>query len=167
MLIAIQELSTHWTKAARGAPLATLRNASPRTLRLPDVPKRSGVSDILHRVRFDERVDFEPRQLDEAVLGRRYSEIHGLTVVHDVHRARVTYSWTMACGAPERPASTPIWLAPGEWCQVLHNGRFALDSAPWTYQSTVINVALLAEFEADVFLKGSSTRVVDCLADLW
>src|SRR5258708_33652538 len=166
-MIVVQELQTWWTKQSGGSPAADARNRTPRALVAPVTPEPLSTI-VLHRVRFDESRAFAPAVLDApprgvsaghpaACISLREDGLHGLVVA---------FVWDfLLCGAPRRPSGTPIHLREGDWCQVLHNGRHGSDRE-WSYQSTVVNVAVLTKPIPSVFLDSKPVAISNHLADL-
>src|SRR5688572_24303520 len=117
-LIVVQLIVTSWTKASRGAPDATKRNASPTALVVPGMSLGSDTL-LLHKVAFNEPT-FEPRSSCEAVgMDRLRDLVHSLALRTEGQTLRAQYVWSLASGAPERPHGRAIRVRPGESCQIL------------------------------------------------
>lgn len=109
--VIIQQLSIVWTKGARGAPAASLRNALPRAL--PVTPyeaaylyQRHVFSEAdgcyRHRLREDQTGDQVPRTCRDL----------GLALQDGVLSLRTV--WTAHMGQPPRKSSSVVKLAIGE-----------------------------------------------------
>jgi len=164
-MIVVQELRTRWTKLSRGAPAASSRNRTPRGLRLP-VQHVQAQDSFFHRVVFAEEAAFEPQVKEAAFFANAKREIAGVEIRPDASPLVVSFVWSVfACGAPARPHGKRASLESGEWCQILHNGRFGYDHE-WTYQSTVVNIAVLTNWNPDAFLSSPPTFTMDHRAEL-
>jgi len=164
-MIVVQELRTRWTKLSRGAPAASLRNRTPRALRLP-VRHVQSQNSFFHRVVFAEEAAFEPRVKEADFFANAKRELAGVEIRSDVSPLLVTFVWShFGCGAPERPHGQRASILSGEWCQILQNGRFGYDRE-WAYQSTVVNIAVMIDWNPEVFLTSPPTLTMDHRAEL-
>ncbi len=149
-MIAVQTISTSWTKSSRGGSLAMLRNCVPKRLplSLPDDLKNI----VWHSVAYSECNRFAA-PISVRVTGHCEDNRYGCKNA-EVERyddyAILTYRYQT--GAPARQffgqSGTPV--APehsikipwNRWASVEYNGRFAcIDTGNWWYERVVINVA--------------------------
>lgn len=115
---------------------------------------------------FAEEAAFVPQVMEAASFANAKREIAGVEIRPDTSPLLVAFVWSgLVCGAPKRPHGQRASIQPGEWCQILHNGRFGCDNE-WAYQSTVVNIAVLTDPRPDVFLRMPPTLTMDHRADL-
>jgi len=162
-MVVVQEIRTRWTKASRGAPAASRRNDVPSAV---PIPRGNAADLLLHRVEYDERRDFVPEVLPTPAFSSVADIVSGLECREDAKSLIVAYIWNHSCGAPSRPHGRRIRLAKGEWCRLIHNGRFGYDSG-WSYQSTVLNVGYVELPKAEMFFGTDHKEISDHRRDLW
>ncbi|MGY0231041.1 hypothetical protein [Longispora urticae] len=152
-----QWVRTSWTKASRGGPAATRRNATP-----PGYPLPLTTAPLLHDVTLNERDDFTPafehrHAAPTTLVGLRIRERNGLL---DIRFDGATP------GMPHRVwRPGPVLLAPGEWLRWRINYRFSHCCGGWSYRADTLNLAH-GPVPVDTFL-GDPTRQVDERAHLY
>ncbi len=160
-MIAVQIISTSWTKASRGARLATMRNRIPKRLplRLPnEIPNL-----LWHSVAYSERNEFSDpiavrvsTTCENNRFGCRNAEIQ-------LHDNSATLIYRYQTGAPARQFfdKTGTYVAPEHiieiplncWASIEYNGRFScIDTGNWWYEHAVVNVAVGDIVSANVFM---------------
>jgi len=163
-VLVVQRVVTTWTKESRGGPEAARRSATPSALPLPVMPAAESGA-VVHFVTLAEQRAFAPTEeaavCQFADLPRFVPE---LELRADGDDLQIRFVWGGPVGAPERARGAVTRLRPGEWCRVLHNGRFPEEST-WSYQSTVLNVANGAS--RLTFVETSPRVVDDHRAALW
>lgn len=149
MDIVAQLVRTTWTKWSRGNAPAARRAAAPVGFLLPVT-----TPPVLHRVRMDERQDFEPLAelsdgLPDTVLLREEDERLRVHLVIDVF------------GMPRRTRRPPaVWLRGGEWVRWQVNYRYTNPyRGDWSYALDTLNIAY-GPVVRDAFL-GEATYYVD------
>lgn len=159
-MIVVQRLVTHWTKASRGAPAASARNATPEALALPAALLSAEAACLHHAVDFREGRAFQPEEragTDGHVspmapwLGKPCS------VRFDLAPGRLDVSFRrdsdLGDGSGRPPDGPCFVLAPGQWGRVAFNGVFGdHDTGEWYYEKEVFNVAHVDAATADLFL---------------
>lgn len=160
-MIAVQIISTTWTKASRGARLARIRNRVPKCLplRLPnDIPNL-----LCHSVAYSERNEFaEPIavRVSTTCENNRFGCTNAEIELHD-NSATLIYRYQT--GAPARRFfdKTGTYVAPEHsieiplncWASIEYNGRFScIDTGNWWYEHSVVNVAVGDVVSANVFM---------------
>jgi len=134
-------------------------------LRLPTQNAQAEQS-FFHRVAFTEEASFEQQVKEAAFFANAKREIAGVEIRPDASPLLVAFVWsTLRCGAPARPQGQRASIHSGEWCQILHNGRFGYDDE-WAYQNTVVNIAVVTNWNPEVFLSSPPTLLMDYRADL-
>ena len=164
-MILLQILETRWSKRSRGAPLASRRNATPEALPLPGQALQPAPV-FCHRVRFDEEGRFVGKVIEELALEALPKSRASVHFRPSAAELALSFRWSSLVGAPERPHGTTIRLRLGQWCRLLHNGRYGWDN-PWSYQGTVINVAFVARPSLDLFTSTPPDATSDHRRDLW
>lgn len=169
----VQEITVWWTKKARSAPGAAVRNAVPELYDLPFRPSTMARFDVVHHgVLVREWAGFDVPE--EAVEGHVVApglplRLGCLRVESGPDAAQVVYAYDYACGgAPERTTRPrPVLrLRPGQWGRVLYNGRFEdRGTREWLYKKVVANVAYLGD-PADAVFSEAPSRTFSDLAHL-
>jgi hypothetical protein len=174
MVIVIQHISTHWTKASRSGPGAKRRSSVPDALPLPFTPDpASELTLVKHTVRYDEEDGFATPHQDVAIGGAvegRVERFRCVQVRVVDGRAGVVYAWEPSQGgAPPRSTyhRQVLDLAAGEWGRVTYNGRHSALSgmSGWWYRQDVVNVAVLQCAVQEPFA-GAPSREFSDLAHL-
>ena len=152
MRLVIQLIHCQWTRASRGAPGATLRNAVPEHLPVP--------AEILtspecwqHEVSFAESSNFAPHaRLTQ--LPSDFRSTAGLALERNDDGVLCRFVWGPGIGAPEREARTAFNLRPQQSGRLCFNGRLSLDAHSdrgWQYQKFVYNIAWVDDCAPDIF----------------
>lgn len=149
MQVVVQWISTSWTKRSRGEPAATLRNAVPDGLPLPDL-----TMPLLHRVTAREADGF---LLHEEVSHELPHRQVVLQPVDDGLRVQVEPPF----GVPVRPHRPHIILGPNDWVRWQINSRSSTASGmgDWYYVSHTFNIGY-GDIEAAAFC-GESPHLID------
>ncbi len=171
-LLVIQEICTEWTKASRGAPRATLRNAVPENVVLSDASRGNcGSAGLYHRLCYGEWNDFSSpvESLANVELGEEM--LFGCVRIYPLEDPpRVVFAYDMAHGgAPERESrlETAFELQRNAWGRVVYNGRFSEGyESVWTYRKTVCNIGLFDCYNAKVLVDSGPACVYKSLARL-
>lgn len=153
-ILIVQHISTYWSKASRGGPLARVRNAVPLALPISKRPP-SGAVSVFHEAQFKERCEFKPVEdfiVDSPAVprGRALCIRAGL----GADGAWASYDYDNQCGgAPARPGVTKKLIAPlVRFVSIISNGRFSSPSyGDWFYEKHVVNVGQFASFDPDCF----------------
>lgn len=180
--ILIQHVRVVWTKASRGNPGATRRNAVPNGFEVPAAALTAAEAVAVHRVLIDESVEF--RRVDEPIEtfdGDGVIEVGCVRVRREGEGegegARVRFEYGGG-GLPKRERVTAggKWvplredvclLSLGQWARIEWNARFVTASnGQWWYERITVNVALGAT-TPDLFAASSPTAVYSQLADLF
>ena len=142
----IQKIHTQWTKKSRGGQSAAHRSAVPDLFPL-QIPSEPVKDDLFarHHIGCDEWNNFVPQYIVETrkisyLLHHECLEVElrdGVCKVFYVHRPeRVRALIRGHSGYPKNVAT----LLPGEWCQVIFNGRTTIyDTGEWCYNKMVYN----------------------------
>lgn len=164
-MLVIQELRTTWTKISRGGQGAAKRNSTPLEMPLPMPP--SGAV-FVHRVHFSEFDEFAPSPRSAHSQDTVPHDLSGFDGYFDGNDVLVRTHWTPHLGLPKRPNGRRIRLHLGEYCRLFHNGRLTdHDTGEWSYQSTVINIALVEEPTLELFMKAAWSETLDAREQLW
>jgi hypothetical protein len=183
MEIIIQAIQTVWTKASRGGPGATRRNAVAEAFPLPLPDHRRGTvlpAYFLHQLHCAERAAFHPvpQPLTTGALLDMLS-IDQLSIhpPDDTGIVRVTYhprkptylSYARDDSGEYRPGGhEALALRIGEWGRVRYNWRHGATVSvdDWWYDLWVVNVGFFTELRADAFLESPPNRVYSQLSRL-
>ena len=166
-MIVVQVVRIVWTKASRGAPHATARNALPRAFPLAGNPGPY----VLERHRLVETAPgtFTASEVERATsltVPRREAE---LLIDAREDRLRLGLQWRsgmLGTGQPRRPdRRRAIELRPGQTARLVVNGRHASSAGQWYTQDT-FNVALVNELAPGLFTDAPPLAVVRLEADL-
>lgn len=173
--IVVQRVAVRWTKASRGHPGATARNAVPRAFVLPDDIAGGSQRAVVHAVSAEERNDFRPTR--EQDLWCDESTTHRVGCVQLGERdgeLRVEFQYdSRYAGQPYRRGGRDGWddvcaLPPREWARVDWNGRFVCDeTGEWWYQLVVLNIAFHPAPPADLFVATAPTTQYSRCGDLY
>lgn len=160
-MIAVQTISTSWTKSSRGGTLATMRSRVPKQipLRIP-----SDFSNLIwHSIAYSDRNKFvEPiavkvsTKCENDRFGCRNVEIelhdNSATLIYRYQTgapARQFFDKAGTCVAPEHLIEIPQ----NRWAAVEYNGRFTcIDTGNWWYEHVVVNVAVGDNLLSNVFV---------------
>ena len=183
LMVCAQQIETRWTKASRGGAGAVTRNKVPRVLpfsvptQTPQMPSLLlqviGLSEgypVNAAKGFQNR--YEPG-LKVLPAAEPY-HYRGVSACLSGGLLSVEYEYKWEQGMPWRYQTTNevAHLEPGQWCQVLLNGRYSSyryaygESNHW-YESTFINVGLFDRVESGMFLKTEPVKVYDRMAILF
>jgi len=175
-MIAVQTITTNWTKASRGRELATLRNRVPRQLPLRLPPGRPVL--VWHDVLFSERNRFAG-PFSEAVKTSAEDDRFGCSNVEiAIHHDAATLTYRYQTGAPARaffaktgefrPPEHAITIQLNQWASVEYNGRLtSISTGDWWYEHVVVNVAVAESISPDVFIATEPIERYRQLAKLW
>jgi hypothetical protein len=160
-MIAVQTISTSWTKSSRGGMLATMRSRVPKQLPL-NLP--SDFSNLVwHSISYSERNKFmEPfavkvsTSFENNRFGCRNAEIQ-------LQDNSATLIYRYQSGAPVRRFfdKTGTYVAPehliaisrNSWASIEYNDRLTcIDTGNWWYEHVIVNVAVGDNIPANVFL---------------
>ncbi len=160
-MIAVQTITTSWTKASRGGTLATLRSRIPRQLPLQltdDFPPL-----LWHSVAYSERNQFEkPIAIHIATQcnNNRFGCINAEIELHNDY-AILMYRYQTGAPAPQFFDKNGNCVAPehsieiphNHWASIEYNSRYTcIDSGNWWYEHVVVNVAVGASISPSVFM---------------
>lgn len=153
-ILLIQEITTWWTKASRGADRATLRTAVPQALSLPtSLHSVSEPTLLSHQVRYDEKNDFRVPLSSTLSTQPFHQTLHRDNIVISLNQsvAQIHLGWIF--GTPRRHSVHNILtIAPSEWGQVCFNYRYTTgDGGPWRYALWVFNIGLFFTCQPDIF----------------
>ena len=163
MMMVVQQVRVVWTKASRGAPGATLRNALPRALPLPLAWARY----LSHLCVFTETATGFEQSDEHHRLEDDYRDHEGELLL-DLQGEALTvgYGWTEETGLPpRREKRAAMVLQPGELGRLVVNGRHALESGH-TYTQDTFNVALAEMARKDLFTSRAPDKVFSLEAEL-
>jgi len=172
MLVIVQEIKVSWTKKSRGGEGSVQRNTVPEVFILPPVQPVKYDDVLIHQqIRFGESNDFDmpngELKTEKFEVNTR-SEFGCLSLRFKPAQLEIQYKYGWSCtGAPRRDDHPwTRFLDAGQWIQMIYNGRFNSGwESFWTYHKTVFNIALLAQFNPDIFLKQPTHKFTD-MADL-
>lgn len=164
----IQYISTWWTRASRGAPMACVRNAVPTRITISHpVPKDA--NRLFHARNYSESNGFEPDD-GHIIVNEHLWNLGSVTFKKTEEGASVLYNYTLACGLPHRFGMRAKLFSPlDRWCQVVSIGRFkTYEYNPQIYYwKGVKNVGLFTSFDPECFLKSDPIEQFSALGDLW
>ncbi|TQV73897.1 hypothetical protein FLL45_13615 [Aliikangiella marina] len=170
-MLIIQEIVSRWTKKSRGAPGAAIRNSVPEFL-VVSVPNSKMESDswIYQREIFDEFKNFkEPFKQINVLRPFKLNKfgVTDLSALEDKVAVKVNYgSWG---GAPIRDyqENEAFMLSTKEIGQVRYNWRVSHDEGGWAYEKTVLNIALVSEFDSSLFVNSKPNYIYEDMPNLW
>ncbi len=167
-MLIIQHILVHWTKSSRGGAEATKRNAVPNAL--PISLTQTSETGLLQYICYREETQFTAKESTTLLLLERNYTI-GATIISPTNTdgALVKFRWSYwTSGAPERLNNRKdLTLVPGEWCQVLWNGRFTDgDTGQWWYEKHVVNIAV-GDISRQLFRETAPTYRHDATALLF
>lgn len=160
-MIAVQTITTTWTKKARGGPLATLRNRVPKQFVLQLLGESSPLT--WHVIRFSEDNEFRmpsaetvSESCDDSSFG-----CHNIEVTFTETSATLLYRYQTGApaiqffdrhGTPVPPEHR-INIPSHRWASVEYNARYTdLYSGNWWYEHVTVNVAVGPSISDNVFL---------------
>lgn len=174
-MIAVQTITTSWTKSSRGESLATLRSRISKQLPLRLSDQFAPL--LWHSVLYSERNRFtEPFAVNVATHcdNNRFGCTNAELELHDdsatlIYRyqtgapARRFFDKTGTCVAPEHSIEIP----PNRWASIEYNGPYScIDTGNWWYEHVVVNVAVASVISANVFMASSPLERYTQLAHL-
>ena len=163
-LLAVQWIRVTWTKASRGAPGATARNAVPRAFPLPALVPQLGSALVVHYVDAAEADRFVPVERVQEHPGP--VRLRRLRITAGPAGPSVQLDQELS-GEPRRPHRPgPVPLVPDEWLCWRINWRFAWNGG-WTYQADTIHLRRVEQWRPDLFLGAAPTRTIDESASLF
>ncbi len=168
-MIVVQGITTHWTKAARGAPLATARAAVPEAAELPAGGRPTPGTALVHALEAREEPGFALEEVSVDLAAPLPVSAFGVRVTVEDARVVVTARADRWSGWPPRARDQVLLrLAAGEWGRCVRNRRVG-GGRQWTYAKIVVDVAHLthgATLDRRLFLDTEPVRVVDEQAPL-
>ena len=172
MITLMQVISVRWTKASRGAPYATFRNALPEACEvlIPANTKRTA-SILLNTIVYDEKDSFE----NPKILSRWFQEescTHAcFKVEHNTaqtiftcnlgelgHNARPQRHYYDLKAGKYASTSKSFHISPGQWKRCLYNVRYT-GYYGWFYQKHTANVTLIPEPFPDIFTTSKPAEI--------
>lgn len=164
-MLVVQVIEILWSKATRGAPMASVRAKLPRAfaIELFDAPY------VLHHVRMAEWEEFSPRLIQREGRESIPSSEGGLSIHSEDHSSfRLGLVGNPCGGKPHRhPANQVLRLLPGEFARLLINGRHTSNSGGQWYSEYVYNVASGVQVPANRFLLGKPEHEFSLAANLF
>ena len=174
-----QYIRVIWTKASRGNPAASRRNAVPQAFELPADILESAEPTQVHALQVRELNDFVPaRKADRwagdgsqllrigcACIALEATGLHLWYEYDEAHAGRPFRRYYDATGTLTSVKKDVGLLSPGEWARIQWNGRFLLH-ADWWYELCTVNVAFVEDLSPDFFLTASPAVTYSKLADL-
>ncbi|HEX9952148.1 MAG TPA: hypothetical protein VGB53_10295 [Rubricoccaceae bacterium] len=169
----VQEITVWWTKTARSAPGATIRNAVPERFDLPFRPATMARFDIVHhRVLIREWTGFDDREEtveEHRVVAGQPLRLGCVRVEPGPDAVQVVYAYDYTCGGVPERTTRPrpvLLLKPGQWGRVVYNGRFEdRGTGEWLYKKVVANVAHVGDTPEAAF-SGEPSKMFSDLAHL-
>jgi hypothetical protein len=154
----VQHIRLIWTKASRGAPNATRRNALPSAVPF-DLGR--GAPWVFHSVVFREETGFV-REYDRVLTKDNHRERdHGLLLELLPSGVQVGVRWENDMGLPPRHEKQRAFLlAEGGYCRVVVNGRHSAYDNHWYSQDTY-NVLFQGVPTGDAFTVREPNEVLD------
>jgi hypothetical protein len=170
-MILVQEITTVWSKASRGGPLAAIRNAVPETYPLAFFAvSPPQVSCLYHTIGFDEANDFAyPKEQLVSYTLTQELRFGCVSISPMGDQVQVIYTYDMGCGgAPQRYGLPQLAfsLPLNQWGQILYNGRFP-EEYTWTYRKYVYNIGVFDRVDKNVFVQLPPKHRQDRLVDVW
>lgn len=160
-MIAVQTITTTWTKKARGGPLATLRNRVPKRFALQLLEGSSSL--IWHAIRFSEDNRFQipsaetvSESCGDNSFGCRNVEVTftetSATLLYRYQTGAPAIQFFDSHGTPV-PPEHGINIHSGRWASVEYNARYTdLYSGNWWYEHVTVNVAVGPSISDNIFL---------------
>lgn len=170
MIAIAQEIKTTWTKASRGFPLSVRRNAVPDTFIIPIHSLAAKDSMLLeHRVWFAEQENFDlPHHTINTFAACDVISYGCVKLELMTDSINVVWQYNHHDGgAPDRGSKPKqaFSLTPNQCGRITYNGRFAYEGG-WSYRKTVLNIALVTSFDAQVFANHPPDFIYEQLAQL-
>ncbi len=163
-MIVMQQITTIWSKSARGAQGREVRARLPQWYPLPDAALVSRASRVGHLVQRREP-DYATTECVETTSGDSTGPQHrSVAAVTDGDGIAVVFEWPGDCGVPARHQRR-IVLRSGSWARVYYNGRFIGHEHSW-YEDKIVNVAFGILPIRDLF-QAPPTAELECRVDLW
>lgn len=172
MLIYRQSIVTEWTKASRGAPLATLRNSVPDAWPVDPFPPLSLDDKVLlltDDIEFHENNAFRnpntKRDLTQPT--KPLIESPGVDLLYRDETLQVRFHYTFSLGAPPRHTpenKTLFTLQAGQWGQLVFNARYG--GTLWIYRKWAVNIALMDDGTKPPF-ESEPVKIWRDMAELW
>ncbi|HMZ80015.1 MAG TPA: hypothetical protein PLL06_09970 [Acidobacteriota bacterium] len=167
-VLLVQEITTRWTKVSRVGPLARVRYTVPEQMPFPvDSVSGSKAQVIFHSVYFDEENSFSAPLEKITASPYVFPGTGCITAGHNGQHAWVTF--VQSSGAPIRlHMRKTLWSLPGEWVQMMTNGRYAPGwHGHWWYIKTVVNAGLFFDLDKDVFTRYQPASQFNAMGHLW
>ncbi len=174
-MIVIQWVSTSWTKASRGHPGSSRRNAIQDGYPLPSAVLECASSVFSHQLQANESSGFELQGSFRSYepsdpLSPLNSSSRLLKLELEDHLLSLHFTPdSLAMGAPSRRhLARTFKLRPGEWVRLRMNGRHTdYHTGTRHYSKQVCNVALVSAPVIDLFTSGTPTYELDGMARLF
>lgn len=161
--IVMQQITTIWSKATRGAQGREVRARLPQWYPLPDAALISRAGRIEHLVRRGEP-DYVATEAVKSMSGGSRPQHRSVEAVVEGDALAVVFEWPGDCGAPARHQHR-IVARRESWVRVYYNGRFVDPDRSW-YEDKIVNVAFGILPVRDLF-KGRPAAELECRVDLW
>ena len=166
--IFIQHIIVGWTKASRGAPLSTLRNACPKAFPLTDSELEQLITEPSTSViLMFEGTQFHPYQRVDS----GHSNAWPIKVKQRKKRGTVIrYKYSASLGAPTRISRPPIecpLLMESLLCVEFNNrdGYYTIEG-DWRYYLHTFNIVHTKRPLTTMFM-AKPTKIISDLEDLW
>ena len=160
--LVIQHIITSWTKESRGGQAATRRNAVPIVDRLPIPKTRAKI--VVHTLNYKEEDNFLTPSSELSTDGSLPMTLDCISIKQLGPDILVSVRYNHSMGAPERGwIRKDMKVSPGEWVQILSNGRFGGDME-WLYRHEAWNIAYVAEPDARIFTHSTPKVAFSALA---
>jgi hypothetical protein len=154
-----QVITVFWTKATRGKQGAELRKAIPQEMPLSEDILEVPEGAVTQRILCYQHDGYVPHLLDLRIEPHReILRLPGVECTQTSEGIHVEFVYEDEnVGMPLRsPWRTHVaMLKAGQWCKVIHNGRFSCFESHWHYRQSTINVGL---FQTPI-LDGFATRI--------
>lgn len=167
-VLLVQEITTRWTKVSRVGPLARARYAVPEQMLFPvDSVPDPKARVIFHSVHFGEENSFSTSL--EKITASPYIFPGTGSIAIDHNGQHVWVTFVQSSGAPIRlHMRKTLCSPPGEWVQMMTNGRYAPAwHGHWWYTKTVVNAGLFFDLDKDIFTRRQPASQFNAMGHLW
>lgn len=171
MKLAIQTITSSWSKKSRGFPLAKIRNSIPDKLELPDMDFNDHSIGLLHNAYFKEHNNFDRDEKYEIKKIENEIKTGCIELLRSSDKSFEVYYLhnTEIAGAPARNHSFHRkflkTLNCDTWIQVKYNGRFSYEDG-WYYRQFCHNITL-GNIPKNVFLMNKPTYIYNDVVKLY
>jgi hypothetical protein len=171
IILLAQVIIVSWTKATRGKQGAELRKAIPQEMPLAEDILEVPEGAITQRIICRQSDRFTPHLLDLRIEPHReILRLPGVECTQTSEGIHVEFVYEdESVGMPlRRPWRTNVaMLKVGQWCKVIHNGRFSDFESHWYYCQSTINVGLFRTPVLDGFATRIPVKIYTNQAFLW